>query len=94
MKFITVRDFRIRPGAVWKTLEKEEEVVITSSGKPIALLTGISDVSFDETLKVIRRAKAELAVSKMRKAALKKGLSKLDKKEIESEISAARKARR
>ena len=94
MKFVTVRDFRIRPGAVWKTLEEEEEVVITSNGRPIALLTGVSDVNFDETVKMIRRTKAELAVSRMRKGALKRGLSCLTEKEIEAEITAARKSKR
>jgi prevent-host-death family protein len=93
MKFVTVRDFRIRPGVVWKNLEKNEEVVITSSGKPIALLTSISDVNFDEKLRVLRRTKAELAASRMRKTALKKGVSRLSKKQIESEISAVRRAR-
>jgi prevent-host-death family protein len=93
MKFVTVRDFRIRPGNVWKKLEENEEVVITSSGKPIALLTSISDVDFDEKLKVLRRTKAELAVSRMRKIAIKRGLSNLGKKEIESEISAVRRTR-
>ncbi|MEW6110195.1 MAG: hypothetical protein AB1632_13675 [Nitrospirota bacterium] len=94
MKFVTVRDFRLRPGAVWSNLDKNEEIVITSKGKPIALLTGVSDVTFDETLKLLRRAKAELAVSRMRTASLKKGLSKLTTKEIEAEIIAARKSRR
>jgi prevent-host-death family protein len=93
MKFVTVRDFRIRPGVVWKNLEKNEEVVITSSGKPIALLTSISDVNFDEKLRVLRRTKAELAASRMRKTALKKGVSRLSKKQIESEIRAVRRAR-
>jgi prevent-host-death family protein len=93
MKFVTVRDFRIRPGEVWKNLEKDEEVIITSNGKPIAMLTGISDVTFDETLKIFRRAKAELAVSRMRKAAARKGLSRISKEEIDAEIKAARRAR-
>ena len=91
---MTVRDFRIRPGTVWSNLDKNEEIVITSKGKPIALLTGVSDVTFDETLKLLRRAKAELAVSRMRKASIKKGLSKLTAKEIDAEITAARKARK
>jgi prevent-host-death family protein len=93
MKFVTVRDFRIRPGEVWKNLERDEEVIITSNGKPIAMLTGISDVTFDETLKIFRRTKAELAVSKMRKKAVKKGLSSIPKEEIEAEIKDVRKAR-
>jgi prevent-host-death family protein len=93
MKFVTVRDFRIRPGEVWKYLKKDEEVIITSNGKPIAMLTGISDVNFDETLKIFRRTKAELAMSKMRKTAVKRGLSSIPKEEIEAEIKAVRKAR-
>lgn len=94
MKFVTVRDFRIRPGAVWSNLEKNEEVVITSNGKPIALLTGVSDVNFDETLRALRRAKAELALSKMRAAALEKGLNRLSEKEIEAEIKSVRRSRK
>jgi len=94
MKFVTVRDFRIRPGAVWESLEKNKEVVITSKGKPIALLTDVSEVTFDRTLTALRRAKAELAVSRMRKTSLQKGLSKLTAKDIETEIVAARKARK
>jgi prevent-host-death family protein len=93
MKFVTVRDFRIRPGEVWKNLEKDEEVIITSNGKPIAMITGISDVTFDETIKVFRRAKAELAVSRMRKTATKNGLTGLSREEIDAEIKAVRKAR-
>jgi prevent-host-death family protein len=93
MKFVTVRDFRIRPGEVWKYLEKDEEVIITSNGKPIAMLTGISDVTFDETIKVFRRTKAELSISRMRKTAVKRGLSSIPKEEIEAEIKAVRKAR-
>jgi prevent-host-death family protein len=93
MKFVTVRDFRIRPGEVWKNLEKDEEVIITSNGKPIAMLTGISDVTFDETLKIFRRTKAELAVSKIRKTAVRRGLSSIPKEEIEAEIKAVRRAR-
>lgn len=94
MKFVTVRDFRIRPGSVWDSLEKNKEVVITSNGKPIALLTGVSDINFDETLRALRRAKAELAVSRIRGTSLRKGLSKLTAKDIEVEITATRKARK
>jgi antitoxin (DNA-binding transcriptional repressor) of toxin-antitoxin stability system len=43
MRFVTVRDFRLRHGSVWRNLEKQEDVVITSKGKPIAILTGTSN---------------------------------------------------
>lgn len=91
MRFVPVRDFRIRPGTVWSYLDKNEAIVITSKGKPIALLTAVSDATFDETLTALRRTKTELAVSRMRKTALKK---KITPKDIEAEIIAARKARK
>ncbi len=94
MKFVTVRDFRIKPGTVWSKLEKKEEVVITSNGKPIALLTGVNDINFDETVRALRRAKAELSVSRMRQTADKKGLPGFTPKEIEAEIAAVRKKRK
>jgi prevent-host-death family protein len=93
MKFVTVRDFRIRPGEVWKSLENDQDVVITSNGKPIAMLAGISDITFDETIRVFRRAKTELAVSRMRKTAGKKGVSRISREAIETEIRAVRRAR-
>ena len=50
MKFITVRDLRTSPAQVWKDLPEEQEMVITNNGKPIALLTPISDRNLEETL--------------------------------------------
>ncbi len=38
MRFISVRDLSIKPKEVWQKV-KEEEMVITSNGKPIALLS-------------------------------------------------------
>ncbi len=95
MKFVSVRDFRIKPGAVWSNLEKKEEVVvITSNGKPIALMTGVNDINLDETIRALRRAKAELSVSRIRQTADRKRLSRPSPKEIEDEIAAVRKKRK
>lgn len=44
--------------------------------------------------RIPRQAKAELAISRMRKTSLQKGLSKLTLKEIEAEIIAVRKAKK
>lgn len=43
MKFITVRDLRARPAKIWEDLGKEENIVITSNGRPLALLTGVDE---------------------------------------------------
>ncbi len=44
MRFITVRDLRGRPGQVWSKLSREKEVILTSNGKPIAILSAVSEL--------------------------------------------------
>jgi len=91
MKFITVRDFRTSPAKIWKQLPIEHEMIITNNGKPIALLTPISDTDFEETLKTIRKAKAIQAVKQMQEISLKNKNSQMTEIEIENEIQAVRK---
>ena len=68
-------------------------MVITSRGKPVALLLGISGEDLDETVRLVRRARAQAAVSRMRKAAAREGSDSMSREEIEEEISAARNER-
>ena len=51
MKFITVRDLRGRSGQVWSTLAREREVILTSNGKPIAILSAVSEETLEESLR-------------------------------------------
>jgi antitoxin (DNA-binding transcriptional repressor) of toxin-antitoxin stability system len=90
MKFITVRDIRTSPAAIWKQLPEEQEMVITNNGKPIALLTPLSDETLEETVSAVRRARAVNAVRQMRRIADERGLSSMTEGEIQSEIDAAR----
>jgi antitoxin (DNA-binding transcriptional repressor) of toxin-antitoxin stability system len=57
-KFLTVQDIRTSPAAIWKQLPKEHEMVITNHGKPIALLTPLTNSDLEDTLKAVRRARA------------------------------------
>jgi len=90
MKFITVRDIRTSPAQIWKQLPDEQELVITNNGKPIALLTPISDDTLEQTLSAVRRARAANAVRRMQRLAREQGVDRLSEEEIESEISSAR----
>ena len=90
MKFITVRDIRTSPAAIWKQLPEEQEMVITNNGKPIALLTPLSDETLEETVSAVRRARAVNAVRQMRRIADERGLSSMTEEEIQSEIDTAR----
>ena len=93
MRFISVRDLSTKPKEIWSKI-KEEEVVITSNGKPIAILSGVTEETLEKTLRAIRRSRAIMALEEMQKKSLESGLDKLTDSQIEAEIQAARKARR
>lgn len=93
MRYVSVRELRNRPGRVWSTLSKTD-VVLTSNGKPMGVLVGVDETRLDDTVEAIRRAKAILAVSRMRKKAAETGLGRLSMAKINREISEARRRRR
>ncbi|WP_460049712.1 type II toxin-antitoxin system Phd/YefM family antitoxin [Spirochaeta dissipatitropha] len=93
MKFITVRDFRTSPAKIWQELPGEHEMIITNNGKPIALLTPISDIDFEESIKTIRKVKAIQAVKKMQESSVKNNNSSMTNSDIDEEISNFRKSK-
>ncbi|OAA30151.1 prevent-host-death protein [Kosmotoga arenicorallina S304] len=88
MKFIPSRELRSNPSKLWKILD-DEEIVITSKGKPKAIMIKAGD-DVEALLKLIDQSLAQFAVEKMRLSSMKSGKSKLSDKEIEDEISKAR----
>jgi antitoxin (DNA-binding transcriptional repressor) of toxin-antitoxin stability system len=93
MKFITVRDLRGRSGQVWSQLARERDLILTSNGKPFAILSAVSEDSVEESLAAMRRARALAAVERMQSRSVAGGTDKLTLGEINAEIAAARKAR-
>ena len=47
MKFITVRELRGRSGQVWNKLARERDMILTSNGKPIAILSAVSEETLE-----------------------------------------------
>ena len=43
MKFLSVRDLRGKSAQIWKELPGEREMVVTSNGRPIAILAAITE---------------------------------------------------
>ncbi len=93
MKFVSSREIRVNPKPVFDAAGEGDEVVITSRGKPVALLVGVSGDDLEETVRLFRRAKAQAAVSRMRRAAAREGLAGMDEAEIEAEVAAVRSER-
>ncbi|MEK6718310.1 MAG: type II toxin-antitoxin system Phd/YefM family antitoxin, partial [candidate division NC10 bacterium] len=89
MKFVTVRDFRLKPGLVWERLDRDKEIILTSNGKPIALLTRVNEEDFEKTIAAVRRARALMAMEGMQRASLAAGTDRMSDAEIETEIKAA-----
>ena len=89
MRFVTVRDFRTHPADIWKKLP-EEQIVITNNGKPIALLMPVSDGDLEETVKALRRVRAQQALAKLQLQAVQDGRSTMKSEEIDAEIQAVR----
>ena len=93
MRFISVRELNTKPKEIWSKI-KEEEVVITSNGKPIALLSGVTEETLEKTVRSIRRSRALIALEEMQKKSIELGLDKWTDSQIESEIKAVRKSRK
>ncbi len=93
MRFISVRELSTKPKEIWSKI-KDEEIIITSNGKPIAILSGVTEETLEKKLRAIRRSLALMALEEMQKRSLELGLDKLTDSEIEAEIRAVRKARR
>jgi antitoxin (DNA-binding transcriptional repressor) of toxin-antitoxin stability system len=93
MRFISVRELHTKPKEIWSKIQGEE-VVITSNGKPIALLSRVTEENLTKTLRAIRRSRALIALEEMQKKSIKSGLDKLTGSDIESEIRDVRKSRK
>ncbi|MFO7699390.1 MAG: type II toxin-antitoxin system Phd/YefM family antitoxin [Acidimicrobiia bacterium] len=94
MRFVSVKDLRTKGRQVWEDLAKEKELVITSNGKPIALMTGVSEANLEEAIGDLRRARALRAIDEMQRAAVDAGLDKMAGQEIQEKIRDTRKARK
>ena len=93
MRFISVRDLTTKPREIWDKI-KEEEVIVTSNGKPIAILSGVTEDNLEKTLRTLRRSRALMALEEMQRKSVESGLDRLTDAQIEAEIQAVRKARR
>lgn len=93
MKFLSVRDLRGKSAQIWKELPAEREMVITSNGRPIAILAAITEANLEESLSAFRQARALEAVASLQLSSVELGTDKLSMEDIDAEIKAVRKKR-
>ena len=90
MKFVSVRELRLKPGEVWKAAKIEKDLVITANGRPIAILTGVDENTFEQELATIQRARALTALDRLHRKSVEKGTHSISEKDIQIEIDETR----
>jgi len=93
MKFVSIREFRSNSALVQKNLRRQKEMVLTSNGKPVAILSSVSEDNLEESLSAIRQSKAINAVTSLQMEALSKEKPHISLEEIDKEITQVRKRR-
>ncbi len=93
MKFINVRELRLRTGEVWKKLKIEKDIILTLNGKPFAILNSTDEDKLEQTLAFLRRSRALEAMEKLQKYSKDKDLDKLTIEDIEKEVQSVRRER-
>ena len=93
MRFVSVRELRSRSADVWRRLADEPDMVITSNGRPVAILSAVSSEGLEESLAALRRARAIATVEIMQRQSVAAGKDRMSRTAIGAEIAAVRKGR-
>lgn len=95
MEQIDIEVVRRNPLCLRDSLAGDRSVVLTDGGKPFALAIPLQgDDDPVEVERIVRRARAEMAIDRIRRRAAEYGLDQLTAEEIQHEISEARRATR
>ncbi len=82
------------PKALKRRLDEKRELILTSSGRPIAVISAIASPDDAEAeLNSIRQARSRLALSRIRASARGSGKDRMGLEEINSVIRKARAGR-
>ena len=68
-------------------------MVVTSNGRPVAILAAVNESNLEESLTAFRRARAIDAVASLQRKSVASGTDALTAADIEAEIAAVRKKR-
>ena len=90
MRFLSVRDLRSRSADIWEKLPGEREMVITSNGRPVAILASVNESNLEESLSAFRQARAVDAVASLQCRSVAQEMDKITMPEIDAEIRAVR----
>ena len=94
MSFLSFRELRTSTAKINDMLTDNGKIVVTSNGKPKALMLQVDENDFEETLAVLNQIKLTRAINNMRASAERSGAAEMTLEEINAEIATSRKERR
>ena len=90
MRFMSVRELAKSTNQLKEALIDDGKIVVTSAGKPTALMIQVSEANFEETLALLNQLMLSKSVRDMRQIAAQNGLENLSMDEINQEIAQCR----
>jgi len=94
MNFVSFRELRTSTAKINDMLTDNGKIVVTSNGKPTALMIQVNESDFEETLAVLNQIKLTRAINNIRASAQRSGTAEMTLEEINAEIALSRKERR
>jgi hypothetical protein len=93
MNLIAIKDLK-QPRLLKERLSNEKELLLTSDGKPVAVLVNVGPLDDPEVvIHAVRDSRSRLALARLRASARKAGTNTMSMRDIEREIATARRER-
>jgi len=90
MKFLSIRELRSSTAKIKEMLSDDGKVVLTTNGKPAALMIEVSEDSIEDVLIDLRAAQARRAIRQLQAQSVRTGLDIMTLDDINNEIADAR----
>jgi len=87
---VSINELKQQPDEQWLKSAEKGEMIVTSQGRPVAVLLPINAESLAPILSTLRSVRAMLALEALQKASEASGTADLSMNEIDAEIEAAR----
>lgn len=94
MEFANIAEFRQNASRVFERLDQSGEIVILRNGRPVGVLVSADTSNLDAVRVAVQRARAQLAVERIRAASSRRGLDRLPMTAIDELVRKTRKERR
>jgi prevent-host-death family protein len=91
---VSLTELKRKPSSYWLKSDGRRDLVVTSKGKPVAVLLRLSASSGQSAEALLRSIRALQAQAALQQASIANGTSDLSMRDIDAEIAAARRARR